>query len=150
MKQDLTTKSNATAFDIIYRENSQAYLLTNNYTVFAERMAESYKMTAQQWEYLLKEWEKKERILTDKTDYMKRLYLNNGSSVDVTLFEDEFQRTINVYEDDFINLKISKGRAAIDQYIILGDTTQSFKIWDAELALEIYKSFEQHWNYLKN
>lgn len=148
MKQDLTTQSNATAFDIIYRENSQDYLLSKDYTMFAERIAKSYTLNPNQWDYLLSEWEKKQRILTDKTDDMKKLYLNNGSSVDVTLFENEFKRSITVYEDDFINFTVSKGKAAVEQYIFLGDTTEKLKIWDAELAIEIYKSFDQHWKYL--
>jgi len=148
MKQDLTTKSNATAFDIIYRENSQDYLLSNNYTMFAERMAAKYKLSDKQWDYLLSEFEKKESILTDKTNDIKKLYLSNGSSVDVTLFENEYQRSINVYEDDFVNFTVSKGKLASEQYIFLGDTTEKLDIWDAELAIEIYKSFEQHWKYL--
>jgi len=35
-----------------------------------------------------------------------------------------------------------------NQYILLEDTTEILKIWDAELAIEIYKNFEQHWKYL--
>lgn len=148
MKKDLTNKSNATAFDIVYRENANDYSLSNNYQMFAERMSAKYIMTHGQWEYLLNQFESKKGNNTDPNDTIQRLYLSNGSSVEVTTFENELQRSINVYEDDFINFTISKGKVAVEQYIFLGDTTECLKIWDAELAIEIYKNFEQHWNYL--
>lgn len=81
-------------------------------------------------------------------DTIQKLYLPNGSYEMVTTFENELQRSINVYCDNFLNFTVSKGKVATEQYIFLGDTTEHLKIWDAELAIEIYKNFEQHWNYL--
>ena len=58
-KQDLTSKSAATAFDIVYRENTQDFDLINDYTMFAERMTSKYVMNDEQWDFLLSEFNKK-------------------------------------------------------------------------------------------
>jgi hypothetical protein len=58
-KQNLTDKSPATAFDIVYRENQEDFDLSNDYNMFAERMSLKYLMNADQWNYLLSEFEKK-------------------------------------------------------------------------------------------
>jgi hypothetical protein len=146
--QDLRNLSPATAFDVIYRENTENYLMLNSYELFAETLGVKYLMNSQQWEYLLSEWEKKQRILSDKTYDIKKLYLNNGTYVEVTTFENEHQRSIKVWENDFVNYEVSKGRNAAEQYLFLGDTTENMKIWDVKIAIEIYDHFEQHWNYL--
>lgn len=78
-----------------------------------------------------------------------KLYLANGSYENATTFENEHQRSINIIEDDFVKFTVSKGRNATEQYIFLGDSnSDTLKIWDAKLAIEIYEHFEQHWNYL--
>jgi hypothetical protein len=58
-KQNLTVKSNPTAFDIVYRENTEDFDQSNDYNMFAERMSLKYIMNAEQWDYLLSEFEKK-------------------------------------------------------------------------------------------
>jgi hypothetical protein len=59
-KQDLTSKSAGTAFDIVYRENTQDFDLSNDYSMFAYRMSLKYVMNEEQLNYLLSEFNKKD------------------------------------------------------------------------------------------
>lgn len=79
---------------------------------------------------------------------MKQLFLKDGTILDVTIFENEHQRSIQVREDEFINYEVSKGNSVTEQYLFLGDTTDQFKIWEAKNAIEIYDHFEQYWKFL--
>jgi hypothetical protein len=79
---------------------------------------------------------------------LKRLYLQNGSYELVEINEDSTGRWINVFDEDFLNYSIYKGRSATEQNIKLGSTTDVLKIWQLKIAIEIYEHFDQHWNYL--
>ena len=62
-KIDLTGLGAMGAFASVYQIYAKDYLLSNDYTPFAEMVQETFILTPLQWEYLLVEWQIKEEIL---------------------------------------------------------------------------------------
>lgn len=66
MKMKRVVKTNPkVCFDkFIFPLYAKDFLLGSNYENFAKLVSEDFILTSDQWEYILKEWELKEKILS--------------------------------------------------------------------------------------
>jgi hypothetical protein len=66
MRVDLTKVKGEVFYKYIYPVNPQAFLFGNNYEQYASTIGAMFILNSTQWEYILNEWELKERLITSE------------------------------------------------------------------------------------